>query len=155
MKLSTLAVAASLVMVSGSVFSKTVVLKPLDEKLETKVCYVAATDGLANAKKLVADNGMNYASYARSVTCNSLSISEFAKTYSKQEESEDEITKVALVAKNANIESQLCLDAVVIGEDAARAKYDIYGSVLCNGRKLSSFVSRFENQDVELRISED
>lgn len=155
MKLSTLAVAASLVLVSASAFSKELVLKPVDDKIETQVCYVAATEGLAAAKSLMFQNSINYPNFARTVTCNSMTIAEFAKTYSKQDDTSSKVTKVALVAKNTRIESQLCLDAVVIGEDAARAKYDLYGEVLCNRQKLSTFVSKFDDQEVELRISED
>ena len=155
MKFSTLAVAATLVLASGSALAKNVVFKPVNDNFETQVCLTAATEGLAAAKTLVSSNDMNYVSFSRTVTCNDQSIAEFANSHATQEASSGKATRIALKAKNTNVESQLCLDAVVIGEDAARAKYDVYGEVLCNRRSLSSFVSRYADQEVELRTTED
>ena len=156
MKKLTLAVAATLAVLSSSAFAKNVVLKPVNQNIETQACYVAATEGLAATRTLLFKNNLSYASFARTVTCNDMSLAKFAKTYQQQDEAKsDTVKQIALVAKNSNTASQLCLDAVVIGEDAARAKHDIYGSVLCNRQELSLFVSKFADQEVELLISED
>lgn len=155
MKLSILALAATIALSSTSAFAKEVVFKTVNNDFATQVCYTAATQGLSSAKALVAQNDINYSAYAQSVTCNGSSIRQFAKAYSKSSLLEGKVEKVALVAKDANLESQLCLDAVVNGEAAARAKFNMYDSVLCNRQNLSTFVRKFKDQEVELRSSED
>lgn len=154
MKLSTLALTATLAFTSMSVFSKEIVFKTVNNNLETQVCYTAATAGLEAAKALVAAYDLNFNTYSESVTCNGSSIRSFANTYSKTNAAAQQ-EKVALVAKDTNLESKLCLEAVINGEAAARAKFNIYDSVLCNSQKLSTFVRKFKDQDVELRTTED
>lgn len=156
MKLSTLAVTAILTLATSSVFAKDVVLKAVDTNFETKVCFTAASEGLSAAKSLVRQNDLSYGAFARAVSCNGLSIAQFAKQYGEETEiTEVKGTRFALVAKNRTTESQLCLDAVVIGEEAARDKHDIYGEIICNRQDLSDFVESFENKEVEVRITED
>lgn len=158
MKLSILALTATIALSSTQTFAKEVVFKTVNNDFATQVCYTAATQGLSAAKALVAKNELNYSAYAQSVTCNGSSIRQFAKAYSKSSLGENKLQKtekVALVAKDANLASQLCLDAVVNGEVAARAKFNMYDSILCNSQDLSAFVRKFTDQEVVLRSSED
>ena len=158
MKLSSLALTVTIALSSTQTFAKEVVFKTVNNDFATLVCYAAATQGLSAAKALVAKNEINYSAYAQSVTCNGSSIRQFAKAYSKSSLGENKLQKtekVALVAKDANLASQLCLDAVVNGEVAARAKFNMYDSVLCNSQDLSAFVRKFTDQEVVLRSSED
>ncbi|MDG1122528.1 MAG: DUF3718 domain-containing protein [Glaciecola sp.] len=155
MKLSTLAIAATIALSSTSAFAKKVVFKTVNNDFATQVCFTAATQGYDSAKTLVKENDINFSAYAESVTCNGLSIRKFAKTYRTTSTQVSKVEKIALVAKDANLESQLCLDAVVNGEQAARAKFNMYNKVLCNSQSLSVFVRKFKDQEVELRSSED
>jgi len=156
MNWSTLAVSASLAILSTSAFAKDVVLKPMNENLETQTCYVAATESLAAARTLVTQNDVNFNTFSETLTCNGMRIARFANKYRAQEEStniEVSATKIALVAQNSDIASQLCLDALVIGENEARNKHELYGPVMCNGKDLPRFIISYQDQNVEIRNS--
>ncbi|MFC4700208.1 hypothetical protein ACFO4O_08580 [Glaciecola siphonariae] len=132
-----------------------VVLKPVNNNLETQVCYVAATKGLNAAKLFVAKQDMTFSSFSRSVTCNGVSIEDFANKYAVKSNANEEAIKqqlstYKLVALD-NKESQLCVDAVVLGEQRARAKHGIDDEVVfCNSKTLGSFARSFRNKNVTL-----
>ena len=97
MKLSTFAIALTLSVASVQAFAQNVILNPVNDSLETQVCYTAATESLTAAKKLARSNGVKFSKLNASVSCNGLSISEFAKTYANNVVTEDAIT-IKLVA---------------------------------------------------------
>ena len=149
-------IAIALTMSAGTATAKTVVLKPINQNLETQACYVAATESMKAAKELVLASGVSFSEFRKTVTCNDMSLRDFANAYSQETEensqdNNEKTTRIALVAKNANVESQLCLDAVTMGEQAARALHAINEPVACNGRDLSVFLRSFKNQQVEVR----
>lgn len=151
-------IAATFTLASASSMAKDVVLKPINETLETQACYLAATEGLDSAKAIVRKNRLDFAKFKATVTCNGLSLHDFAYEYGKKEttvvaetEQNKTASRVALVATNTDIASQLCLDAVVMGERAARAKYDVQESVSCNNYDLSTFVRLFDEQEVVIK----
>lgn len=156
MKWPTLATSASLIVLSVNALAKDITLQPVAQNLETKACYVAATEGLTAARTLVSEHGVNFNTFSRSLTCNGMRIDRFAVKYRSQASSEIQEfqpTKIALVAKNSNAASQLCLDAIVMGENEARNKHDLYGPIICNGKDLPRFVNSYQDQEVEIRNS--
>ncbi|MFC3120890.1 DUF3718 domain-containing protein [Agaribacter flavus] len=156
MKLSTIATVAVLSFASLSASASNVVFKAVDDNFETQACKIAAVDGMDAAKDFIEGNNQNYKRFVFSVFCNGMSITSFAKQY-HVESSEDEAEQViALVAENSNVESKLCMDAVVLGEDAARQKYGFENeTVMCNFKPLKKFVKQYANRDVIVRPSAD
>ncbi len=160
MKLSTLSITAVLSLACASTFASEVVFKAANNNIATQACVLAATDGMDAAKTLVEANDINFNLFKATVSCNELSLTKFAKTYAKQDivesnEQSDKTEVVKLVAKTQTVESQLCMDAVFMGVDRARAKHNINGSVICNNQPLSRFVSKFKNKEVRLAAAED
>ena len=156
MKLLSVATAMTLTFATATTMAKTVVLKPLDQNLETQACYTAATQGIDAAKTLVKEHNIRFSLFKNTVTCNGLRLVDFAHEFGEQEEKSGNIvTRIALVAVNTNVESQLCLDAVTMGEKKARNKHDIYAPVICNNLNLPDFVRSFKKREiVEHKIAE-
>lgn len=156
---STLAVAVTLSLGAAETQAKDFVLKPVNQKIETQACYVAATEGLSAVKVLLKQHRESYAIFKHAVTCNGLNLADFAIEYNLNSEQvrerfELENTKepkqrqVSFVATNTNVESQLCIDAVTMGENAAREKHAIQAPIRCNSRRLTDFISTFKNKAV-------
>lgn len=160
MKLSTLSITAVLSLACASTFASEVVFKAANNNIATQACVLAATQGMDAAKELVESNDINFNLFRTTVSCNQMSLTTFAKAYAKQNivdasEENEASNVVKLVAKTQNAESQLCLDAVFMGIDKARAKHKINGSVICNDQELSRFVRTFKNKEVRLASAED
>lgn len=151
---STLVIATTLSFASASAMAKNVVLKPIDLNLATEVCIAAADEGMVAARALVRANKLNFSTFKATVSCNGLSLREFAETYGEKE-TESTASRIKLVPKNENVESQLCLDAVTMGEQAAREKYSIDAPIMCNNRDLGDFVRNFSSQTVLVSNTED
>nr|WP_136251792.1 DUF3718 domain-containing protein [Ningiella ruwaisensis] len=140
--------------IAGSALSNEVVLKPVDQKLETQICYVAATEGVPAARTLMRANDINTSVYSTSIKCNGQSIADFAQRYApKITAQENPVAKaqtVKLVAVEGG-ESQLCIDAVVMGVNRAKAKHHAENRmVYCNDMALEDFVREFEGRVVSL-----
>ena len=151
----TIAIAITLLFASASAFSKQVVFKPSDQTIATKICLVATTSGIQVAAALASANDINFRQFKSSVACNGLSLSKFAAKYRQDKTSAKVgLSKTAtLMANNTNTETQLCLDAVTMGERRARAIHSVTGKVLCNSKDLSDFVSSFNDIDVTIKES--
>ena len=157
---SSIALAITLSLTSVVATANNVVLKPINENIETQACYTAATQGLNAAKELVSKENINFGIFKNSVTCNGLSLVDFAQQYGEQSgeqnaKSEATETRIVLVAKNTNVESQLCLDAITMGERAAREKHAIDLPVTCNNLDLADFVRSYKKQEVLVRTTAD
>lgn len=150
MKTSTILLASALTIFSSGVFANAVSFTKQADDLETEACYTAATQGLASAKSFLRDSNINYTEFRSSVMCNGMSITQFAKKYFNSADNDAQsIEVVAISALDQNPESLLCVDAVTMGEKAARAKHGIkLGSVLCNGKEIGRFLKDFENRKV-------
>jgi hypothetical protein len=154
MKLSTIALAATITLTSATTFaaSPQVVFKSVVNNLESQVCVAAASEGLAAAKALVVKNGLSFANFTNHVSCNGRSVVSFSKRYQAEETS---VTAapilVNLVATNNNAESKVCIDALTMGERAARVKHNVMGaSIKCNNKSLKRFVRDLEKRNVTL-----
>jgi hypothetical protein len=160
MKLSTLSAVAFAALVSANAFANDVVFKAMDDNLATQTCIVAAKDGIQAAKQLVSDNGLRAATFTKGLKCNDQNLTRFAKKYAKQDmadlKEQAKATRVVrLVTSMENVETQLCIDAAVMGEERARAKYRYDAPVTCNSKSLSTFVREFKNTQFESAQSEE
>ncbi|WP_371195092.1 hypothetical protein [Glaciecola sp. SC05] len=132
-----------------------IVLKPVNDNVETQACYIAATNGLDAAKKYIESNDYSFVVFNSALTCNGISIKDFAQKFADKKNAladplEKSPSNVKLVAVDNNI-SQLCVDAVILGEKEARVKHDVLHEVVyCNSKTLSRFARTFQNKNVIL-----
>ncbi|GLR72110.1 hypothetical protein [Agaribacter marinus] len=158
MKTSTLILSAALTFTALSVSANQVEFEKVNNNLETEACYTAATKGMNATKEIVQKSKVSFAVFKNSVMCNGMRINEFAAKYFDKKSSITEkktIQVVALSALDRSPESQLCLDAVVMGEKAARSKHNMRNTnVVCNGKSLSHFLKTFKNRKVVLDTDE-
>lgn len=146
-----LTMAASCLSISNKVAATTVTLKPVNETTATQACYAAATGGLESAIALVRKNGYTFRSFKSGLTCNGMSIGNFADKYALTPEQNQvaSVSNVKLVATDNA--AQVCIDAVLLGEEVAREKYDAKGEpILCNDRPIKQFVRSFKDKKVIL-----
>jgi hypothetical protein len=146
-----LTMAASCLSISNNVAASTVTLKPVNDKFATQVCYTAGTSGLESAIALIRENGYTYQSFKSDLTCNGVSVGSFASKYALTPEKNQvaSVTNVKLVATDNA--AQVCVDAVLLGEDVAREKYDAKGEpILCNDKPIQQFVRSFKDRKVIL-----
>lgn len=152
---SSIAIAITLTLSSASTMAKDVVFKQSDQTTATQVCYVAATEGLHSARLLMRKSDQNFRVFQSTLTCNGLDLGDFADKYAEEalKEKSTASNRVILTPKNENVESRLCLDAVTMGERAARVKHSINSPVLCNGNSISNFVRLFRTQEVVVKLA--
>jgi hypothetical protein len=61
---------------------------------------------------------------------------------------------IALVARNKDVASQACLEALTIGKDAALAKYGLEGeNIICNHKNINDFVRQYSVENVVVRAN--
>jgi len=151
MKLSTIAIAFTFSVISAQSFAQNVRFNPINENVETQACYTAATEGYEAAKRLIRENGFFEQSFAASLRCNDVSLRTFAELYSNNEVTKSAKT-IALVAKNEDVASQACVDALSIGKEEALAKYGLEGeTIICNRKEIADFVRTYRSESVVIR----
>jgi hypothetical protein len=157
MKLLTVLTSATLFMFSASVFSKNVTFEKIGDNLETQACYTAATKGLSAARFLVRKNNIDFNNFKHNVLCNGERLTVFAVRYARARAGDPSLQKdvvkvVSLSTLDRSVESQLCFDAVMLGEQKAREKHNLRSSnLMCNGTDVSSFLKSFRNIKVIAR----
>ncbi|MDO6566409.1 DUF3718 domain-containing protein [Alteromonas sp. 1_MG-2023] len=150
MKLSTFAIALISSVASLHAFAQDVRLNPVNQNIETQACYTAATEGYTAAKRLIRENGLNVESFSASLLCNDVSLRKFADLYSNK--TAPEAKAITLVAKNEDIASQACLDAVSIGTEKALVKHGLVGeTIICNHKEMSAFARAYSTESVVVR----
>lgn len=118
-----------------------------NNNFETKICYVAATQGIDAAKQMVSDKGLSFRRFNKNVTCNNKSISTFARQFAESDSNDEQSAKITLVAKNNDIESKICLESLVNGVGLTAKKYKINSDhIRCNGKPLPRFVRESKKQ---------
>lgn len=137
---------------SLNAFSASISFEKMGTNLETEACYAAATDGIRAAKTVVRAQGVNYIELSSTLLCNGMKITDFANKYAKlrkQNQANATVKLVALSAMDRSVESRLCLDAVTMGETAARQKHNMRNaSIQCNGKEISVFLKTLKNVKV-------
>ncbi|MFQ3249407.1 MAG: hypothetical protein ACI9O6_001215 [Glaciecola sp.] len=152
---------------TSSVSANDVQLRPADSSFESKVCYVAATQGLDSAYNLVRESDVNFNRFTEELSCNGKSLQRASRLLNvmlKQanteeltaeeldikEQNQNETTRVRFVTDH-NAESQVCLDAVVLGLDAALEKHNMKRSnIVCNDMSINRFAKKFAGKTIEL-----
>lgn len=150
MKTVKMLLSASLIFAAHSSIASSVEFVKTTDNLETQACYAAASEGLNAAKKVLRAKKISFSQANERVMCNGLSMTKFASKYEAlRQQDNDEVTTVRIVALSAmdqSKESQLCLDAVSMGEHAARAKHRMQSaSVKCNGQNIKQFLKSFKS----------
>lgn len=157
MKLLTIALSVSLTVSSLSSMANNVVFKPTNNNLATQACYLAATQGMSAVKALVKNEHINFGLFKSVVSCNDLSLTKFANKYQPQIVEETKLVlapTVALIAKNSSVESKVCLDALVIGEQRSRRMHNLEKyNITCNNQDIKTFVRKYKKQNVVVRNS--
>jgi hypothetical protein len=154
MKLLIVLTSATLFMFSASAFSKNVTFEKTDDNLETQACYTAATKGLSATRTLVRKNNVDYNNFKHNVLCNGERLTVFAVKYARARAGDPSLQKelvkvVSLSTLDRSVESQLCFDAVMLGEQKAREKHNLRSTKLtCNGKEVSRFLKSFKNKKV-------
>ncbi|MDC8832002.1 DUF3718 domain-containing protein [Alteromonas gilva] len=152
MKLSTLAITFTLALTSAQAFAQKVVFKPVSDNLETQACLTAANDGYFAARKLIRKSGLDFVTFSATVSCNGVSLKKFANLYA--DNSDAVASSFALVAKDQDVATQACLDALSIGETQALAKYNLEGeTIFCNSKSMTNFVRRYNAQNVVVKAN--
>ncbi len=120
-------------------------LEPSDNSELSRVC-VAAVESAGTLESILRENNVRV-SNANEVLCNNTPITEFARTYKKQDISH---TNVNAIFKNADAstESQLCIAAATSNEEFSRAKRRFLAKVspkhvACNGMALVKFAKQY------------
>ena len=153
MKLSTFAIALTLSVAATQSFAKDIALKPINDNIETQACLTAAKDGFGPALRLIRSKGFYAEEFSASVRCNGESLRTFAYMY-KNNKASDNAKTVALVAKNKDVASQACLEALSVGKEAALAKFDLEGeNIICNHKAISDFVREYKTENVVVRTA--
>ena len=142
-------IAIATITFSASVSATNVQLRPADNTFETKVCFAAATEGLKAAYELVRESTENFDHFTAILSCNGKSLVRTARTF-KQTEQAQTTRKVGFVT-DESLESQICLDAVLIGVDVALQKHDMQGfNIICNNQDIKTFAKKFARTTVSL-----
>jgi len=132
-----------------SVSATNVQLRPADNTFETKVCYTAATDGLNAAYELVRKSSENFDRFTTILSCNGKSLVRTARTF-KQAEQVQSTRKVRFIT-DESLESQVCLDAIMVGADVAIEKHDMQNvNIICNNQDIKTFAKKFAGKIVSL-----
>jgi hypothetical protein len=151
MKLSIVLATATLFMFTASATSKNVTFEKSNESLETQACYTAAKKGLSATRALVRKNNIDFNHFKHNVLCNGERLTVFAVKHVRSRAGDPSLRKevvkiVSLSTLDRSIESQLCFDAVMLGEQQAREKHNLRSTKLtCNGKELSTFLKSFRN----------
>jgi hypothetical protein len=169
MKLMSLGLTLTLSVISLSGTAKTITFKPMNDTLATKACYIAAEEGLSAARAMVKKESVNFNEFKLVVSCNGISLTKFANKYQDERTVDSSVERtvdssveskvennstIKLVAKNNNPASMVCLDALVIGEQQAREKYDIkFESIICNNSEIKTFLRKYQQQNLIVRNS--
>lgn len=155
MKLLTIALTLTLSATSLSSMANKIVFKPVNQKLATQACVLAATEGLNAAKVLVKKERVNFNRFKLAVSCNGLPLTDFADKYQPKIVQESDVASkpsITLVAKDTT--SMVCLDALLVGEEQARIEHNVGNdSITCNSKNLKTFIRHYEKQNFIVRNS--
>jgi hypothetical protein len=151
MKTSFTLIAIATITFSASVSATNVQLRPADNTFETKVCYSAATEGLKAAYELVRKSTENFDRFTAILSCNGKSLARTARTFKQADQEQTQNIRKIRFVTDESLESQICLDAVLIGVDVALEKHDMQRfNIICNNQDIKTFAKKFEGKTVSL-----
>ncbi|AOT08549.1 hypothetical protein [Pseudoalteromonas luteoviolacea] len=135
-------IAALVSLTSTGVFaSEAHSFKASDASAISKVCEVAANQGLSAARKEGAQHGVFISRFSETVKCNGEDIRTFAKSKSEMQIVKQK-TQSKLVAKNTSVATELCLKAAKEGLDSLKTYRGQVRSLKCNNLPVKQFVQQ-------------
>ncbi|MDK2593831.1 exonuclease III [Pseudoalteromonas obscura] len=135
-------VAALISLTSTTVFaSEAHSFKADDASTISRVCEVAANQGLSAARKEGARHGVFISRFSETVRCNGEDIRTFAKTQSEVQ-TEKQASKSKLVAKNSSVATELCMKAAKEGIESLKVYRGQARSLKCNDLPVKQFVQQ-------------
>lgn len=114
-----------------------------DASAASKVCVVAASEGLSTARLVAAQHGINISRFSASLLCNGKDIRDIAKQPSS--DVLEETKAVSLYAKSSNSATELCIKAAKDGMASISHHGHRARSLRCNDLPVREFVKQFEN----------
>jgi hypothetical protein len=159
MKKLPIAISLTISLLSLPSAAQNIVFKPMNDDLATKACYAAASKGIDAARSLVKQEQLNFGLFKSSVSCNGYSFTEFVDKYSNAKDTNSEnssstgsVSTVTFRANNDNAASQVCVDALLMGEQKARDKHELTNySITCNDEQIDRFVRKYKNKNIIVR----
>ncbi|TMP31271.1 exonuclease III [Pseudoalteromonas rubra] len=134
-------------LISVASFSATAASKALvvsaDASPESKVCAIAAEQGLSAARAYGAKHGVFVSRFSKTLECNGEDIRSFAKL--AQTESTATQAKVELVAKNGTDATKLCLKAAKEGLSSLNKSSFQARNLKCNDVPVRQFIKNINN----------
>ncbi|KZN45277.1 hypothetical protein [Pseudoalteromonas luteoviolacea] len=135
-------VAALISLISTTAFaSQAQSFKASNASAISKVCEVAANQGLSAARKEGAQQGIFISRFSETVKCNGEDIRTFAKTQSDVQVA-SQPSKSKLVAKNTSVATELCMKAAKEGLDSLKTYRGQARSLKCNNLPVKQFVQQ-------------
>ncbi|MCO7188456.1 MULTISPECIES: exonuclease III [unclassified Pseudoalteromonas] len=110
---------------------------------ESKVCAIAAEQGLSAARAYGAKHGVFVSRFSKTLECNGEDIRSFAKQ--AQIESANTEAKVKLVAKNSTVATELCLKAAKEGLSSLGKLRHQTRNLKCNDVPVKQFIKNINN----------
>ncbi|TMP29063.1 exonuclease III [Pseudoalteromonas rubra] len=110
---------------------------------ESKVCAIAAEQGLSAARAYGAKHGVFVSRFSKTLECNGEDIRSFAKQ--AQAESANTEAKVKLVAKNSTVATELCLKAAKEGLSSLSKLRHQTRNLKCNDLPVKQFIKNINN----------
>ncbi|ALU42262.1 hypothetical protein [Pseudoalteromonas rubra] len=110
---------------------------------ESKVCAIAAEQGLSAARAYGSKHGVFVSRFSKTLECNGEDIRSFAKQV--KAESANEQAKIKLVAKNGTIATELCLKAAKEGLSSLDKFRHQARNLKCNDVPVKQFIKNINN----------
>ncbi len=133
--------------------------KAMDNNLATQYCIVAATDGLDAVKQMAKNDQSSFQELKKTISCNGVSLNSFSEKFAesvRQKNTTENLapSSIKVLANDNTIESKLCVDALVLGEQAARQKHELpKAPIICNNKSLKDFVEDFKEKELIVQTS--
>ncbi|CAM4169862.1 exonuclease III [Pseudoalteromonas byunsanensis] len=109
---------------------------------ESKVCVIAAQQGLSAARTEAQKYGINISRFSKTLECNGEDIRDIAKQAGFVE-AQTQDKAVALVAKTASAETELCIKAAKDGVASIAVHGHKARSLRCNNLPVKEFVKQY------------
>ncbi|KZN36490.1 hypothetical protein [Pseudoalteromonas luteoviolacea] len=115
-----------------------------DASTISKVCEIAANQGLSAARKFGAQQGVFVSRFSPSVECNGEDIRTFAKAHQRVQNSQQSV-KAKLVAENTSRATELCMKAAKEGVASLHKYRSQARNLKCNNLPVKQFVKEVKN----------
>lgn len=109
---------------------------------ESKVCVIAAQQGLSAARTEAQKYGINISRFSKTLVCNGEDVRDIAKQAALAK-AQTQDTAVALVAKTASTETELCIKAAKNGVASIAIHGHKARSLRCNNLPVREFVKQY------------